>query len=119
MRFDPASTAPTTARTLHRYFEVSLYLLIVAGFATIAGTGKLDFASLLLVGGAVVLRGFLVAKGRGAVLSESATSLLTLIYVGFYALDVFLLSRFFVSATVHVVRFATVVKIVSVPLKLE
>src|SRR5205823_13452627 len=55
-----------------------------------------------------------VMKGQQVVISERAASLMTLIYVVFYAADFFLLSRSFVSATVHLVLFATVVKIFSV-----
>lgn len=99
---------------LERYFEVSLYLLIVTGFAMIAATGQLDSASLLLVGVALVVRGYLLVKQRRFVLSETTTSRITLAYVAFYALDLFYLSGSFVTATVHLVLFSMVVKIFSV-----
>ena len=110
------STAPAagTAGALERYFEVALYLLMVAGFATLASTGKLDTPSLLLVGLALVIRGYLLAKRRRFSISERTASLLTLIYVLFYGADFFLLSRNFVTATVHLVLFAIVVKLFSV-----
>ena len=111
-----AAVAPaaSTSRALDRYFEIALYLLLVAGFATLASTGKLDSPSLLLVSLALVFRGLLLARAREVVISERTASLLTLIYVLFYAADFFLLARNFVVATVHLVLFATVVKLFSV-----
>lgn len=106
--------ATSTTRALERYFKLALYLLMVAGFATLASTGKLDPPSLLLVGFALVLRGYILASGRHFTISERTASLLTLIYVLFYAADFFLLSRNFVTATVHLVLFAFVVKLFSV-----
>src|SRR5256885_17217883 len=115
MVFDAqAPSSATAARTLERYFEVSLYLLMTAGFASVASTGKLDGPSLLLMGAALTTRGYLLARGRQFLFSERMTSLLTLIYVGFYSADIFLLSRNFVSATVHLVLFAAAVKMFSV-----
>jgi len=103
-----------TSRALERYFAVALYLLLVAGFATLASTGRLDAPSLLLAGLALIFRGYLIAKGRQFNISERTASLLTLIYVLFYAADFFLLTRNFVTATVHLVLFAMVVKLFSV-----
>jgi len=104
----------TFAAALDRYFEVALYLLIVIGFAMVAATGQLDPASLLLVGFALLGRGYLLVKQRKIVLSETTTSRITLAYVLFYALDLFYLSGNFVTATVHLVLFSLVVKIFSV-----
>ena len=97
-----------------RYFELSLYLLIVTGFVTLASTGRLDAPSLLLVAIALVYRGYLLARGRNLQLPERWTSYLTLLYGAFYLCDLFLLSGSFVSATVHLVLFIMVVKIFSV-----
>ncbi len=108
------SALSASERLVRRYFELSLFLLVVAGFLTLASTGKLDLASLLLAGGALALRGVQVLRQTRFVLSEQATTVLTLVYVGFYAADFFLLSRNFVGGTVHLVLFAAVVKIFSV-----
>ncbi|MFZ3212113.1 MAG: DUF3488 domain-containing protein, partial [Terriglobales bacterium] len=97
-----------------RYFEVSLYLLIVTGFVTLASTGRLDAPALLLVSLAMVYRGYLLLRGRTLQLPERWASYLTLVYVVFYVCDLFLLSGSFVSATVHLVLFIMVVKMFSV-----
>ena len=99
---------------IDRYFQVSLYLLIVTGFVTLASTGKLDAPALLLVSLALLYRGYLLVRGRRLQLPERWASYLTLGYVVFYVCDLFFLSGSFVSATVHLVLFIMVVKIFSV-----
>ena len=99
---------------IDRYFQASLYLLIVTGFATLASTGRLDAPALLLVSLALLCRGYLLVRGRTLQLPERWASYLTLVYVVFYVCDLFLLSGSFVSATVHLVLFIMVVKMFSV-----
>ena len=99
---------------IDRYFDISLYLLVAAGFATVAGTGKLDLASLLFVLAALAGRAYLLVKNEQATISERGTTYLTLLYIAFYPLDYLLLSGSFVTATVHLVLFAMVVKVFSV-----
>ncbi len=65
---------------------------------------------MLLVGAALAFRGYLLAKRRRVVISERWTTPLTLAYFAFYAVDYFLLSRSFLTATVHLVLFAVVVR---------
>src|SRR5215470_147116 len=97
-----------------RYFELSLYLLVVTGFVTLASTGSLDSPALLLVFFALLYRGYLLLRGRTLQLPERWASYLTLLYVIFYFCDLFLLSTNFIRATVHLVLFILVVKIFSV-----
>lgn len=104
----PESTA------IDGYFQLSLYLLIVTGFVTLASTGRLDAPALLLVSLALLYRGYLLVRGRTLQLPERWTSYLTLLYGVFYLCDLFFLSGTFVSATVHLVLFIMVVKVFSV-----
>lgn len=97
-----------------KVFQGSLYLLLVTGFCALAGTGKLDVVSVALVALALLLRGYHLLKGKIVVIPERWTSIFTLLYFFFYALDYFLLSQSFVSATVHMVLFIMVIKIFSV-----
>src|SRR5437762_2415468 len=84
-----------------RFFQRSLYLLLVVGFTALAGTGHLDFLSLVLGGSALVLRGYhLLKKKRSYRIPERWTNYLTILYFLFYALDYFLLSQSFVSGAV-------------------
>jgi len=97
-------------QAINKYFELSLYLLVLMGFGTLASTGGLDLATVLLVGAALAFRGYLLAERRRVVISERWTTPLTIAYFVFYAADYFLLSRAFLAATVHLVLFAVVVR---------
>ena len=97
-------------QAIDKYFELSVYLLVWMGFGTLASTGGLDLPTLVLVGSALALRGYLLGRGRRVVISERWTTPLTILYFLFYAGDYFLLSRSFLAATVHLVLFAVVVR---------
>jgi transglutaminase-like putative cysteine protease len=97
-----------------KYFQWSLYLLLVTGFTALAGTGKLDFLSLAVVVPALLVRGHHLLKGKSLTIAERWTNYLTILYFVVYVLDYFVMSQGFVSATVHLVLFIMVVKIFSV-----
>ncbi|HYX68289.1 MAG TPA: DUF3488 and transglutaminase-like domain-containing protein [Terriglobales bacterium] len=110
----PPRPAPIAAQgAVQRYFEVALYLLIVTGFATLVSTGKLDLFSVFVVATALLLRGRQLLKGDSSMLSDQWTARLTIAYAAFWFLDYFVLSENFVTATVHLVLFATVVRMFS------
>jgi protein-glutamine gamma-glutamyltransferase len=98
------------SQAINKYFELSMYMLVLVGFGTLASTGGLDLPALVLVGAALAFRGYLFAKGRRIVISERWTTPLTIAYFIFYAGDYFVLSRSFLTATVHLVLFAVVVR---------
>jgi hypothetical protein len=97
-----------------RFFQWSLYLLLVTGFCTLMGTGKLDMPSMALMIPAVLLRGYVLLMRKKFVLTERWTTYLTLMYLAVYAADYFYFSQSFVSSTVHLVLFILVIKIFSV-----
>jgi transglutaminase-like putative cysteine protease len=103
----------TLAAAIRRYFDVLLYLLIFVGFATLASTGRLDLATVLVVTTALLYRGYLLARRRHALLSERWTNLLTIACVGFYIADEFFITRGFLGATVHLVLFVMLVRLFS------
>ena len=113
----PASNLQTEITPLptavQSYFEGAVYLLVLCGFATLVSTGGLDWSTVLLVGSALLLRGYLVAARRILLIPESWTTTLTLGYVAFYLADYFVFSGVFVSATVHLVLFVMVVRLFS------
>jgi protein-glutamine gamma-glutamyltransferase len=98
---------------VERYYEYSLFAMIVTGFVTLAGTGKLDPAAMLVVFAALGLRAYLLATRRKLTLTVKTTTRLTIAYIFFYVADFFLLSRSFITATVHLVLFIMVVKMFS------
>ena len=102
------------AESIDRYFQTSLFLLIVTGFVTLASTGRLDFLSTLFVSAALIARGYLLLKGRTVQIPERWTTYFTLLYVLVFVADLFLVSGSYVTASVHLVLFSMVVKIFSV-----
>jgi transglutaminase-like putative cysteine protease len=106
----PQSGVTSARRAINEYFELSLYLLVLMGFGALASTGGLGLPTMLLVGSALALRGYFLVKRQQVIISERWTTPLTLGYFAFYAVDYFLLSRSFLTATVHLVLFAVVVR---------
>jgi transglutaminase-like putative cysteine protease len=101
-------------QAINRYFELSVYLVVLVGFGTLASTGGLDLPAVLLAGAALAFRGYLLAKRRPVAISERWTTPLSIGYFAFYAVDYLLLSRGFLTATVHLVLFAVLVRTFSV-----
>jgi transglutaminase-like putative cysteine protease len=97
-------------QAINKYFDLSVYFLVLMGFGTIASTGMLDWPTIVLVGSALAVRGYLLAERRRIVFSERWTTPLTIAYFIFYAGDYFVFSRSFLTATVHLVLFAVVVR---------
>lgn len=101
------------AAAIRRYFDVVLYLLIFTGFGTLASTGRLDLATVILVTSALLYRGYILSRRREVLLSERWTNILTIACVGFYIADDFFISRAFLGATVHLVLFVMLVRLFS------
>jgi protein-glutamine gamma-glutamyltransferase len=98
---------------MQRHFEVVLYLMVFTGFATLASTGGLGLVPVVIVSAALLFRGYLLIKRRNQPIAERWTSLLTVGYVAFYAVDYFVFSGGFLNATVHLVLFVMVVRLFS------
>jgi len=103
----------TLAAAIRRYFDVVLYLLIFTGFGTLASTGSLDLPTVLFVGGALLFRGYGLARQRKVTLSERWTNLLTIACFGFFIADEFIVSRTFMASAVHLVLFVMLVRLFS------
>jgi transglutaminase-like putative cysteine protease len=98
---------------VERYFQVALYLLVLTGFGTLASTGGLGTLPALLVGAAVLFRGFLLISRRELLIPERWTTTLTVAYAAFYLADYFSFSRAFLGSTVHLVLFVLVLRLFS------
>ena len=103
----------TIAASIERYLLISLYFMVVAGFLTLASTGELDPPTLVLIGAAVLYRGYLLATRRVFLLSSSWITYLTLVFTIFFLFDFLILSGNFVTATVHFVLLLLVLRLYS------
>jgi protein-glutamine gamma-glutamyltransferase len=108
------SEVPALSLAIDRYFEIALYLLVFIGFGTLASTGGLDLGSVVFVGAAFIYRGYLLARRRTLLIPERWTTILLVSYGVFYLADYFLISGSFLSPTVHLVLFLTVIRLFSI-----
>jgi protein-glutamine gamma-glutamyltransferase len=102
------------AAIVDRYFQVSLFLLIATGAATLISTGRLDALSVLIVSLAIVAKAYLLLKNRDLKIPERWTTYFTLLYVLVFVVDLFMISGSYVTASVHLVLFSMMVKIFSI-----
>ncbi len=98
---------------IEHYFDLSLYLLVLTGFGSLASTGGLGLTTTLLVGAALALRGYFLVERRLVVISERWTTPLTIAYFVFFVADFLLFSRSFLTATLHLALFAVVIRMFS------
>ncbi len=105
--------------SVERYFEVSLLLMVATSFLTLATTGKLDLVAVILVSIALGVRLWGYAAERDLRLSPRMVTRLAIFYIFFFAIDFLILSTgptildSLLAATVHLVLFATVIKVFS------
>jgi transglutaminase-like putative cysteine protease len=100
-------------KAIDHYFGLALYLLVLTGFGTLAATGGLDLPSTILVGIALAIRGYLLAKRRKFAISERWTTPLSIAYFVFFGIDYFAFSRAFLPVVVHLALFGVVVRMFS------
>jgi protein-glutamine gamma-glutamyltransferase len=98
---------------INHYFDVSLYLLVLFAFITLASSGGLDLPTGTIVGAALAFRGFFLYQRKAIIISERWTTPLTLAYFLFFAADYSLISRSFLTSTVHLALFAVVIRMFS------
>src|SRR3954471_24833218 len=98
---------------VERFFQFSLLGLVTSGYLAVAGSGYLDAPTVLLTAAGLILRGLIICGLLELDVSERTAPFATIGYAGFYLLDYFLLSRSFLSATVHLVFFLAVLKILT------
>ena len=103
----------TMARAIERYFNIALYLLVLTGFGTLASTGALDLPAVVLVGAALLIRGYQLATQRSFTISARWLDYLTLLYIPVGLADYLLISRSFLSTVVHLLLFLMVVRLFS------
>ena len=106
--------------TIDRYFEFSLFALFSVGFLTLAGTGKMDFFTVTVMGLALAARAVLLWRKTDFQLSPRIISRLTAAYVVFFFVDLlFFLGAYetilerLLLATIHLIFYTAIVKMFS------
>jgi hypothetical protein len=104
---------PRSAAAVDKFFQLSLLGLVISGFLAVAGSGYLDLPTTALTAGGLLLRGALTAGLLHFEISDRMVTVLTIAYIGFYPVDYQFVSRDYLTATVHLVFFLAVVKILT------
>jgi len=95
------------------FFEFCLLGLLTSGYLAVAGSGYLDGPTALLTAVGLLARTLIVLGWIKLDLSPRVVNALTVAYIGFYPLDYLYVSRDFLTATVHLVFFLAIVKVLS------
>src|ERR1700689_4818083 len=81
-----------------RFFQFALLGLLASGFLAVAGSGYLDVPTIVITAAALLTRASMVAGLIRFEVPAIVVTLLTAVYVIFYAADYFLISRSFIPA---------------------
>ena len=101
---------PIPAQT---FFDVSLLGMLAFGFLAVLGSGELDLPTAIIMSAALLLRVLMIAGVWRPQIPAAVVTALAAAYVVFYPADYLWLSRSFVIATVHMIFFVAVVKILT------
>lgn len=96
-----------------RFFEFSLLGLLTSGYLAVVGSGYLDTPTIALTALALALRALLASGLLQWDIPQKVVAVATLGYMAFYPLDYQFLSKSFIPATVHLVFFIAIVKLLT------
>jgi hypothetical protein len=120
-----AEPIPVHLSAIRRHFEISLYFMLLTGVLTLVSTGKLDLLTMLVLPAAMLFKGYRWWHGKGPELSNRHATWLTVAYFVFFPFDLWIISRMLANgaqnpglyaallATVHLMLFATVIRLFS------
>lgn len=101
------------AAPVDRFFELSLLALVTSGYLAVLSSGYLDLATAALAAAGLLLRGLLVAGLIRFEMPRRAATFAAVAYFAFYPIDYAFISRDFLAASVHLVFFLAVVKVLT------
>jgi transglutaminase-like putative cysteine protease len=100
-------------RSVDRFFEFSLLGMLASGYLAVLSSGSISLPLALAVAACIALRALMAG---GLVRFDPGPRLLTavtLAYIGFYPIDYFFISGGFLEATVHLLLFLAMVKVIT------
>lgn len=99
--------------TFEQNFKASSYCMIGAGFTAVAATGKLHWLPVLLFASAFIASWFIDTIRLHATIPKWLLNCLSVLYFLFFLVDFMLLSRSFMVAVIHLILFASIVKLLT------
>jgi transglutaminase-like putative cysteine protease len=121
----PAESLPVHLSAIRRHFEISLYFLLLTGVLTLVSTGKLDLFTIFALPAAMLYKGYRWWHGKGPELSNRIATWFTIAYFIFFPFDLWIISRMLATgaqnpalyaallATIHLMLFATIIRLYS------
>ena len=100
-------------RIVNRFFEFSLLGMLAAGYFAVLGSGFLDWPTALLTFAGLCVRALTVAGTIAFEPPPRLVAALAIAYMGFFPVDYYYISGTFLSATVHMVFFLAVLKLLT------
>ena len=108
-----AALSGAPARNVDRLFEFCVLGMVACGYFAVAGSGYLDFPTVILTAAALFIRSFM-ASGLIRVRPPALlVNLATLCYIAFYPIDYLFVSREFLPSTVHLVFYLAITKVLT------
>ncbi len=98
---------------MERLFQFSLLGLVTSGYLAVVASGLLDLPTAVLTGFALFARGLMVSGLVDYQLPDKTALWATFVYILFYPVDYYFLSHEFLTATIHLVFFLSVLRILT------
>jgi len=114
-----------SSSALNRYFEISLFLLLLVSVLALVSTGKLDLVTIVIAPLALLVKGLRWWRGRGPEITHGTATFLVAIYFFYFPADLWWVSRSLSSeaqnpalfsallAAIHLMLFAIIVRLFS------
>jgi transglutaminase-like putative cysteine protease len=102
------ATAPSAVQRFH---EICLLGMLASGYFALAGS--LDWPTAALMAAALIWRGMTLARAVRMEFSPSHATAMAFLCLVFYPLDIWFVSQSYLTATVHLVCFLAVMKILT------
>ncbi len=96
---------------MHKYFQISCHALIITAFIALALTGRLDAPSIVIFSVGVLVSVYRTTNGLPPLLNTRGAFLLSCGYIVFFLFDTVVLSRSFIPASIHLVLFLELAKL--------
>jgi len=113
MRHMTTPTAKAPQQVVERFFHVSLLGMLASGFFAVLGSGYLDRPTAILTLTALCLRALTIAGIVTLDVPGRIVTALTVLYIGFYPIDYYYISKAFLPSAVHLIFFLGSVKILT------
>jgi len=114
MRRMTLPTARAPQQVVERFFQVSLLGMLASGYLAVLGSGFLDWPTAILTLTALCLRVLMIAGIVTLEVPARVITAVTILYIGFYPIDYYYISKGFLPSAVHLIFFLGSVKILTV-----